>query len=147
MPDSYALWAYLIGLVLFATGIGFVLFNLVLSHIIHPHVRTHEKYVAYECGEDPVGGAWIQFNHRFYLLALAFVIFDVEVVFLFPWVIVFRELGWFGLIEVVVFIGVLLIGLAYAWKKHALVWDKPEPKYVSAAPVAQEEAERYGAPV
>jgi|GEM_PF-24707 len=134
MQDSYALWIYLPGLVLFVGGAVFVILNVVLSHLIHPHVRTYEKYVAYECGEDPVGGAWIQFNHRFYLLALAFVVFDVEVVLLFPWVVVFREFGWFGFIEVLVFIAVLLFGLAYAWKKEALVWDKPQPMY-SAGPV------------
>ncbi len=129
MPASYALWVYLAGFILFLGGIAFVLANVLLSHIVHPHVRTHEKYIAYECGEDPVGNAWIQFNHRFYLLALTFVIFDVEVVLLFPWVLVFREFRWFGFIDVFIFVVILLFGLAYAWKKGALVWDKPEPRY------------------
>ena len=130
MPESYALWVYLAGFILFLGGVAFVLANVLLSHIVHPHVRTHEKYIAYECGEDPVGNAWIQFNHRFYLLALTFVIFDVEVVLLFPWVLVFREFRWFGFVDVFIFVVILLFGLAYAWKKGALVWDKPEPRYV-----------------
>ncbi len=122
---------YLPGLILFLVGILFVLINLVVSHLVHPHVRTPEKYISYECGEDPVGNAWIQFNHRFYLVALVFVIFDVEIILLFPWILVFKEFGWFGFFEITFFIGMLVLALAYAWVKQALVWDKPRPKYVS----------------
>ena len=129
---------YLPGLLLFVGGIGFVIANLILSHILHPHVRTHEKYTTYECGEDPIGNAWVQFNHRFYLIALIFVIFDVEIILMFPWVLAFRDFGWFGFVDLVIFLAILVIGLAYAWVKGALVWDKPRPRYTSAAPVSEQ---------
>ena len=80
------------------------------------------KLSTYECGLETVGDAWIQYNVRYYYFALIFVIFDVETVFLFPWAVAYRQLGWFALGEMFIFIATLVVGLAYAWKKKALQW-------------------------
>jgi NAD(P)H-quinone oxidoreductase subunit 3 len=76
----------------------------------------------YESGMVPIGGAWIQYRAQYYLYGLIFVIFDVEVVFLYPWAVVFRQVGLFALFEIAIFIGILLVGLAYAWRRGALRW-------------------------
>ena len=85
-----------------------------------------DKFATYECGEDPQGIAWIQFNIRFYVVALIFIIFDVEVIFLLPWAVVFNRLGAFAFIEGVIFVAILVVGLAYVWRKGDLAWVKPE---------------------
>ena len=103
-------------------GIGFVLFTFLLSKLIRPSAPNPIKQSTYECGEDPFGSGWIQFNVRFYIFALMFVIFDVETVFLFPWAVAYQSLGLFALVEMLVFIGILLFGLAYAWRKGLLKW-------------------------
>jgi NADH-quinone oxidoreductase subunit A len=82
----------------------------------------------YECGEDPVGDTRIRFNIRFYVIALIFLIFDVEVVFLFPWALVYKELGWLAFVEMLVFLAILFVGYAYLWRKGDLDWDKPAPR-------------------
>jgi NADH-quinone oxidoreductase subunit A len=85
-----------------------------------------DKSMIYECGEEPQGPAWIQFNVRFYVFALIFIIFDVEIIFLLPWAVVFRALGPFAFIEGLIFIAILVVGLAYVWRKGDLEWIKPE---------------------
>ncbi|MFC1729436.1 NADH-quinone oxidoreductase subunit A [candidate division KSB1 bacterium] len=105
-------------------GIVVVSLTIVLSRIIHPRNITDEKLTTYECGEDPVGDSWIRFNNRFYIIALIFIIFDIEVVFLFPWAIVFKRLGMFAFIEMMVFIAILMVGFAYVWAKGDLEWVK-----------------------
>ncbi|MFQ5826312.1 MAG: NADH-quinone oxidoreductase subunit A [Dehalococcoidia bacterium] len=80
------------------------------------------KSSTYECGLDTIGKTWVQFNFRYYLFALVFVVFDIEMVFLYPWAVAFRQLGLFGLVEMVIFILILVVGFAYAWKKGALEW-------------------------
>jgi len=82
--------------------------------------------MAYECGETPEGSAWIQFNIRFYVFALIFIIFDVEIIFLLPWAVVFNRLGLFAFVEGLIFIAILVVGLAYVWAKGDLAWVKPE---------------------
>nr|YP_010933197.1 subunit 3 of NADH-plastoquinone oxidoreductase [Nitella hyalina]APP89463.1 subunit 3 of NADH-plastoquinone oxidoreductase [Nitella hyalina]WKT08467.1 subunit 3 of NADH-plastoquinone oxidoreductase [Nitella hyalina] len=82
-----------------------------------------EKITSYESGIEPIGEAWIQFHIRYYMFALVFVLFDVETVFLYPWALSFHLLGVFSFIEALVFIGILIIGLVYAWKKGALEWS------------------------
>ena len=101
----------------------FVFIGILVARIVSPRNPTKEKRTTYECGEDTVGPSWIKFNIRFYVIALIFVVFDVEVVFLFPWAVVFRQLGLFGLIEMLIFILILLVGYVYAWKKGALEWE------------------------
>lgn len=113
--------------VLIFIGIGtfFIIFNLFLGSLIRPKNPSAEKLSTYECGEEPVGGSWIQFNIRFYVVALVFIIFDVEVVFLYPWAVVVKDLmqyGWFAFVEMMIFVAILLVGLAYAWKRGALEW-------------------------
>ena len=103
------------------TGV-FVLGGLGFSYLVAPHKPSKIKNSPYECGEKPIGSAWIQFNVGYYLFALLFLVFDVEAAFLYPWAVVIREAGMAGLIEAGVFILVLLAGLVYAWRKGVLEW-------------------------
>jgi NADH-quinone oxidoreductase subunit A len=113
-------------LLFLVVGFLFLAFTLLLSRLIRAAGSPgKDKYIPYECGEVPEGSAWIRFNIRFYVLALIFIIFDVEVVFLLPWAVVFKRLGSFAFIEGLVFIGILVVGLAYVWKKGDLEWVKP----------------------
>ena len=116
-------------LIFMGLGVVFVLFNLTLGSLVRPRNPNPEKSSTYECGEEPVGGSWVQFNIRFYVVALVFIIFDVEIVFLYPWAVVFKELGWFAFVEMMIFVAILLVGLAYAWKKGALDWVRPQGAY------------------
>lgn len=109
-------------LILAVVGILFVLGAFVSSWLIAPHKPSAAKLSTYECGEEPVAGSWIQFNVRYYLFALAFVIFDVEVIFLAPTLLVLKSLGMVALVEIVLFILVLVLGLGYVWRKGALEW-------------------------
>lgn len=93
-----------------------------LSALVRPRAPKDLKLRTYESGEIPVGTAWIQYNVRYYLFALIFVVFDVETVFLYPWAVAYRMVGLFGFLEALVFIAILLVGLAYAWRKGALEW-------------------------
>ena len=93
-----------------------------LSRLIQPRRPTPQKFIAYESGVDPVGGGWSQSQIRYYVFALLFVMFDVEAVFIFPWAVRLDVLGTFGLVEMVVFIVILALGLAYAWRKGVLRW-------------------------
>ena len=95
---------------------------LVLARILQPRFVTASKEQTYECGIKPYGSAWVQFNIRYYIYALIFVIFDIETVFLYPWAVAFNKLGLFAVIEMFLFITILLVGFAYAWKKGALDW-------------------------
>jgi NADH-quinone oxidoreductase subunit A len=114
-------------LVFMIVALLFVLISLLLSRLIRPKGKySTDKFTSYECGENPQGSAWIQFNIRFYVFALIFIIFDVEIIFLLPWAVVFRTLGAFAFIEGLIFIGILVIGLAYVWRKGDLSWVKPE---------------------
>lgn len=123
---------------LFIVGaLGFVLVMLLAGKILRPNNPTEEKQTTYESGEEPVGSAWGKFNVRFYVIALIFLLFEAELVFLFPWATVFgnKEMieetnglwGWFSLVETFIFIGILAVGLAYVWAKGMLDWVKPRP--------------------
>lgn len=96
--------------------------------VLRPSRFSEEKLTTYECGENPTGSAWIQFHVRFYVFALVFLVFDVEVVFLLPWAVVFRELGWLALAEGLVFVAVLAVALVYVWRKGDLEWVRPEDR-------------------
>ncbi|NJR67057.1 MAG: NAD(P)H-quinone oxidoreductase subunit 3 [Leptolyngbyaceae cyanobacterium CRU_2_3] len=96
---------------------------IILSNLLAPRRTGAERRTTYESGMEPIGGAWIQFNIRYYMFALVFVIFDVETVFLYPWAVAFHELGLLAFIEALVFIGILVVGLVYAWRKGALEWS------------------------
>lgn len=99
-----------------------VLFAFFFARLIRPANPYPAKSINYECAEETIGTSWIRFNNRFYIFALIFVIFDVEVVFLFPWAVAFNKLGLYALVEMVIFIMILFYGLYYAWKKGVLKW-------------------------
>jgi NADH:ubiquinone oxidoreductase subunit 3 (subunit A) len=101
---------------------AFVVGGLAFSRLLAPHHPGGIKNLPYECGERPIGPAWVQFNVGYYLFGLLFLVFDVEAAFLFPWAVAFRQVGLAGLIEAGIFLLVLVVGLAYAWKKGALEW-------------------------
>lgn len=119
-------------------GLLFVLFTLLVSKLIRPNRPNPEKLSTYESGEEPITSAWTQFNVRFYVIALIFILFEVEIVLLFPWATVFADpekiqqtsgsWQWIAAIEATIFVFVLALGLAYAWSKGFLDWIKPEPK-------------------
>lgn len=104
-----------------AVAIGFIAIGL--GTLFGPRNPTERKKMPYESGMDPIGPGTRQLPVRFYLIAVLFILFDIEVVFFLPWAIVFRQLGLFGLVEMLVFIIILLVGYFYAWKKGALEWE------------------------
>jgi NADH-quinone oxidoreductase subunit A len=103
-------------------GVVFVAISLFMSRMVRPSNKTKEKLSTYECAEKPIGDARVHFNIQYYLIVIVFLIFDVEVLFLYPWAVQFKHLGPLGFFEMILFIEVLIIGLAYAWKKEALEW-------------------------
>ncbi len=117
---------YLYAGIFFALGCGLVAISLILSNVIarltlkRQPART--KNVTYESGETPLGGAWVQYPLAFYVFALLFVAFDVDIVFLVSWAVVFQQLSWFGFVEIIFFIVVLALGLVYAWRKGVIRW-------------------------
>jgi NADH-quinone oxidoreductase subunit A len=127
-PTSDFLTAHASVLVFLAAIVSLLLFVLVLWKLLRPERFSEEKLTTYECGEEPTGNAWIQFNIRFYVFALIFIVFDVEAVFLLPWATVFRELGALAYVEGLVFIGILVVALAYVWRKGDLAWVRPEDR-------------------
>ena len=112
-------------------AIVFVCVPLILQWLVAPSNKTAEKLQTYECGEVVEGSAWLQFNVRFYVIALIFLIFDVEVVFLFPWAVVFKDMGMVALVEMGIFLSILIVGLAYVWVKSDLDWIKRTVRYGS----------------
>jgi NADH-quinone oxidoreductase subunit A len=123
-------------LIFIITGIIMVCFAFFINKLLAPNNPNPEKLTSYECGEETTGNAWLPFNSRFYVIALVFLLFDVEMVFVFPWAIVFgsHELnnsdprwGWLALTEMFLFLGILILGLAYVWVKGDLDWIKPNP--------------------
>jgi NADH-quinone oxidoreductase subunit A len=107
-----------------------------VSRMIAPKNPTPEKLTSYECGEEAIGSAWVPFNSRFYVIALIFLLFDVEMIFVLPWATVFgsheaakidNRWGWLSLAEMFIFLGILILGLAYVWVKGDLDWIKPKP--------------------
>ncbi|MBI2942293.1 MAG: NADH-quinone oxidoreductase subunit A [Chloroflexi bacterium] len=120
MQTDWGNWGYVALFLLIATGFAFI--PLVLSPLIRPRNPNPVKQATYECGIETVGTSWIRYYAGFYVYALVFVVFDVETIFLYPWAVAFGLLNWFALIEMAIFIGILLVGLVYAWKKQALRW-------------------------
>jgi NADH:ubiquinone oxidoreductase subunit 3 (subunit A) len=114
--------AYLYAGILFAAGFLFVIVTMVASNIIAPHARTKEKLQTYESGESPIGSAWVQYPLGFYIFALLFVAFDVDIVFIIAWAVIFKQLSFFGFFEILFFILVLALGLVYAWRKGVIRW-------------------------
>ncbi len=116
-------------LIFLVVGLGFVFVSLTLGKLLRPHVPTVEKLATYECGELPTQDAWFNFNNRFYIIALLFLIFDVEIAFMFPIGAVFKQwihegAGGLALAEIGSFVFILILGLVYAWVKGDLDWVK-----------------------
>jgi NADH-quinone oxidoreductase subunit A len=93
-----------------------------LNRLLGPKSHTRIKGTTFECGNEPTGPAWGRFSIKFYIVAILFIVFDVEVVFMYPWAVVYRELGVFGFVEMMVFIAILAAGYVYAWRKGAFEW-------------------------
>ncbi len=104
------------------TAVALVIAGLLIAKLIAPRSFNKQKEEAYECGLPTHGNTWVQFRAGYYLFAILFLMFDIETVFLFPWATVVGEVGVYGLLSVVFFLLVLILGLAYAWKKGALEW-------------------------
>lgn len=136
-----------------ALAIGFILVGMTAQRIVSKLLRTDRpnpaKLSPYECGEEPVGGTFIQFNIRFYVMALVFIIFDVEVVLLFPWAQTFSSLYfWYRSVlfwDMLVFVGILAFGLAYIWGKGDLEWVKTFRKHLSPAEKVARPGQKKGA--
>lgn len=139
---GHAILYFLLGFLLIGGGV-------VLSRLLAPRRPNPEKLTAYECGEDPIGSSWLQFNMRFYVMGLVFLIFDVELLLLFPWVTVFADAAlvaqapgwaWFALAEGLFFIAVLVVGLVYVWAKGDIDWIRPQPLITEPpSPVSEKE--------
>lgn len=108
-------------LIIFSAGVAGI--AVLLGHLFGPRRPTPRKSMPYESGMRPIGPGMRRMPVRFYLVAVLFILFDIEVVFFLPWAIVFRQLGVFGLVEMLIFILILLVGYVYAWKKGALEWE------------------------
>ncbi len=104
----------------------FVVVGILTAWLIRPNRPTDEKLSTYECGENPEGSPWVKFNFRFYIVALIFLIFDVEIVLLVPWAMVYQDYGIMGFLVGFVFIFLLAAGMVYEWRKGDLEWDRPE---------------------
>ena len=101
----------------------FGIWSLVISYLVQPKYPEPEKLTSYECGSEPFSDARMPFPVRYYIFAMLFVIFDIEVIFLYPWAVVFNKIELIGLIEMLVFIGLFVVAYVYAWRKGALEWD------------------------
>jgi len=113
---------YLPVALLIVIGFVFVAISLFMSRMVRPSNKTKEKLSIYECAEMPIGDARVHYNIQYYLIVIVFLIFDVEVLFLYPWAVQLKQLGMLGFFEMIVFIEILIIALAYAWSKEALEW-------------------------
>ena len=128
---EFRLYDYLPILLMFVVAAGFAVGNVVLSQFVGQRKRTRTKLMPYECGKDPVGSARERFSVKFYLIAMIFILFDIEVIFLVPWAAVFKSMAaqgdamrWFAYIEMMIFVGLLFIGYIYIVKKGAFDWGE-----------------------
>ncbi len=104
-------------------ALAFGIVTLLASYLLQPRFPEAEKLSPYECGSEPFSDARIPFPVRYYIIAMLFVIFDIEVIFLYPWAVAFSDIGLIGLLEMLVFIGLFVVAYVYAWRKGALEWD------------------------
>ncbi len=132
---------YLPIVILAALAIAFAVLSLAVSRLVRPHNPTAVKLSAYECGNEPVRlPKGEKFGVKFYVVAMLFIIFDIETIFLFPWALTFRQLGLFGLLEMSVFIGLVFVAYAYVWRKGGLDWaERREPVRTEAAVESERE--------
>ena len=131
-------------LILFVLGAGFGAFNVAISQLLGPKVVTPEKLAPYECGVPPVGDARERQSVKFYLVAMVFLLFDIEVAFLYPWAMALRDLGWTGFVQVVTFMAILTTGYIYIWRKGVLDWGPEyDPDYKHAPKPGPAVVKRY----
>jgi len=127
-PEPLLLAQFATVFVFLCLAIGFILVSQIISFLLRPKNPYPSKQTSYECGEEIEGSPWIQFNVRFYLVALFFIVFDVEIIFILPWAVVFNEMvetvGPLAFWDMAVFVGILVVGLAYVWVKGDLQWIK-----------------------
>jgi NADH-quinone oxidoreductase subunit A len=116
------IYGYIPIMIFFLIAVLLPIVLLFASRAVQRRIFEREKLMPYECGIDPVGDARERFSVRFYIVAILFLVFDVETIFLFPWAIIYDELALFGLVEMLIFIGILVVGYYYAWRKGALEW-------------------------
>ena len=116
------IYGYIPLIIMFLISVLLPVALLGASRLVQRRVFGRDKLLPYECGVDPIGDARERFSVRFYIVAMLFLVFDVETVFLFPWAIIYDKLALFGLIEMLIFIGILVVGYYYAWRKGALEW-------------------------
>lgn len=148
MDDPAQLSEYGKILLIAIVGIVLVCITILSAKFISPKKPNPEKLSTYECGEEPTGTAWTQINPRFYVIALVFLLFDVELIFVFPWATVFGNAdfimsdsrwGWFTLIEMAIFLAILIVGLVYVWKRGDIAWIRPthvKPSVAVSIPAA-----------
>ena len=149
----FRLFDYLPILLMFIVAAGFAVGNIILSTLVGQRKRTRTKLMPYECGKDPVGSARERFSVKFYLIAMIFILFDIEVIFLVPWAAVFKQLAGqdpamrvFVYLEMMVFIGLLLVGYIYVVKKGAFEWGERARREAEAEAQALHELEARRAP-
>src|SRR5437773_8876077 len=123
-------------LFMIALGAGFALISVLLSSLLGPRNPTPEKAAPYECGMPPVGDARERQSVKFYLVAMIFLLFDIEVAFLYPWAMALRDLGWSGYVQVVLFVTLLLAGYVYVWRKGVLDWGNEATRAQSSGKAA-----------
>jgi NADH-quinone oxidoreductase subunit A len=117
MPQNYVPIFLFVGIVAVLIPL-----TLLLAKLVRPENPNRTKLMAYECGVDPIGDSRQRYTVRFYIVAILFVVFDVETIFLFPWAVQFKALGVFGLVEMLIFLAILIVGYVWIWKKGALEW-------------------------
>lgn len=146
---SFNLYDYLPILLMFIVAAGFAIGNVLLSQLVGQRKRTKTKLMPYECGKDPVGSARERFSVKFYLIAMLFILFDIEVIFLIPWAVVFKtlaspayDLAMLAYVEMMLFVGLLFAGLIYVIKKGALDWGEAARREVEAEARLLSETER-----
>ena len=132
MPEASGHYGTILVFLFF--GVALVLVSIAIARLVQPRNMSAEKLTTYECGEDPTGEARIRYNFRFYTIALTFIIFGAEILFMFPWAIVYREFiaageGLMTFVKMLIFIGILTAGLVYAWARGDLDWVKPQPAF------------------
>ncbi len=123
MPESYVPTNYLAILIFIFVAMVFGGVSLLAGYFVRPSRPYRTKLKPYESGMEPFTDARVPFPSRYYIIAMLFVIFDIEAVFMYPWAVVYNKIGLYGLIEMILFIAILLVGYFYAWKKGALEWD------------------------
>jgi len=126
MPDNNYFARYIPLLIQVVVAIGLATVMVTLSQLVGYRRRTRAKDTAYECGIEPTGDAQQRFSVKFYMVAMLFILFDVEAVFLYPWAVIAKELKMFGFWEMLIYIGLVLVGFWYIWKKGVIDWNKPE---------------------